>query len=108
MAVLGFGSIGSACGKVAKHGFGTRVIGIDKFTVTDPERLASADEIVGLYRLPEIIPLADFFVSVLPHTKDTDRFLNHETCFSKMKPSAVFMNIGRGATVNESHLVKAL
>jgi phosphoglycerate dehydrogenase-like enzyme len=31
-----------------------------------------------------------------------------ESTFSKMKKSAVFMNIGRGTTVNEDDLVKAL
>merc|ERR1739848_889674 len=29
-------------------------------------------------------------------------------CFSKMKPSAVFMNIGRGTTVDEADLADAL
>jgi D-2-hydroxyacid dehydrogenase (NADP+) len=31
-----------------------------------------------------------------------------ESTFSKMKKSAVFLNIGRGTTVNEDDLVKAL
>ena len=29
VAILGFSTIGSACGRVAKHGFGAEVIGID-------------------------------------------------------------------------------
>ena len=28
VVIVGFGDIGSACGKIAKHGFGARVIGI--------------------------------------------------------------------------------
>ena len=55
-----------------------------------------------------MLPEADFFVSVLPHTPETTHLLTHETCFSKMKPSAIFMNIGRGKVVNEDHLVQAL
>ena len=31
-----------------------------------------------------------------------------ENCFSKMKPSSVFMNIGRGLTVVEQDLIDAL
>ena len=31
-----------------------------------------------------------------------------ENCFSKMKKTAVFMNIGRGPTVNEDELITAL
>lgn len=68
MVVLGFGSIGSACGKVAKQGFGTRVIGVDLHEVTDPERKACADETVTVDKLSQVVPEADFFVSVLPHT----------------------------------------
>ena len=28
MLIVGFGDIGAACGKIAKHGFGVRVIGL--------------------------------------------------------------------------------
>ena len=31
-----------------------------------------------------------------------------DTCFSKMKPGSVFMNVGRGKTVNEQDLISAL
>lgn len=31
-----------------------------------------------------------------------------DSCFSKMKKRSVFMNIGRGTTVNEEDLAKAL
>ena len=51
---------------------------------------------------------SDFVASVLPSTNDNTGFLNMESCFSKMKPSAVFMNIGRGTTVNEADLCQAL
>jgi phosphoglycerate dehydrogenase-like enzyme len=46
--VIGFGDIGSTCGKVAKNGFGTRVIGVDKYEIKSEQRKACADEIVGL------------------------------------------------------------
>ena len=39
---------------------------------------------------------------------ETDDFFNMESTFSKMKSTAVFMNIGRGTTVNEEDLIKAL
>jgi phosphoglycerate dehydrogenase-like enzyme len=46
-------------------------------------------------------------VGVLPKTGDTVNFFDKEF-FGKMKPSGVFMNIGRGPTVNEPDLVDAL
>lgn len=47
-------------------------------------------------------------VGVLPKTEDTVNFFTMEACFSKMKKSAVFMNIGRGQTVKEDELIVAL
>lgn len=47
-------------------------------------------------------------VGVLPKVGDTADFFNSESTFSKMKSTAVFMNIGRGTTVNEEDLVSAL
>jgi D-2-hydroxyacid dehydrogenase (NADP+) len=38
----------------------------------------------------------------------TDDFFNMDSTFKKMKKTAVFMNIGRGTTVNENDLVEAL
>lgn len=45
---------------------------------------------------------------MLPKVGDTVKFFNTESTFSKMKKSAVFMNIGRGPTVNEDDLTQAL
>ncbi len=101
MTVLGFGSIGSACGQVAKNGFGMRVMGVDLYPSEDPEIRACATELIGLDQLPKVIPATDYFVGVLPHTKNTANFINMETVFSKLKPSSIFMSIGRGTTVNE-------
>ena len=54
------------------------------------------------------LPKADFVVGILPGTKDTADFFSKEHIFSKMKKSSVFMNIGRGSTVNEADLIEAL
>ena len=44
----------------------------------------------------------------MPKVADTEDFFNMESTFSKMKKTAVFMNIGRGPTVQEEDLTKAL
>ena len=43
---------------------------------------------------------ADFVVNCLPLTNKTLKFFD-KSKFSKMKPSCVFINVGRGTTVNE-------
>jgi phosphoglycerate dehydrogenase-like enzyme len=55
-----------------------------------------------------VLAQADFVVGVLPKTSETIDFFTMESCFSKMKSTAVFMNIGRGQTVKEDDLVLAL
>lgn len=50
MAIVGFGDIGAACGRVAKQGFGTHVIGLKRKPeeTTEEQRTLCSDEIVGL------------------------------------------------------------
>jgi len=109
MAIVGFGDIGAACGRIAKLGLQMRVIGLKRRPeLTSEEHRSYADEVVGLDQLDRVIKEADYVVGVLPKHATTDDFFNMESCFSKMKPSAVFMNIGRGTTVNEDDLADVL
>ena len=110
MVIVGYGDIGAACAKVAKLGFGVKVTGVkrDPFTVPDEAR-SYCDEIVGLDQYERVIKEADFVVGVLPRVVGvTDDFFSTSSTFDKMKNSAVFMNIGRGTTVNEEDLIDAL
>ena len=48
MAVIGYGDIGAACARIAKHGFGMKVTGVkrDPKAVTAENR-SYCDEVVG-------------------------------------------------------------
>jgi len=108
MAVVGYGDIGAACGRICKV-FGTKIIGVKRRPdQTSEEHKSFCDELVGLDQLDRVYAEADFVVGVLPKTSETVGFFNQENCFSKMKQGAVFMNIGRGPTVNEPELIAAL
>ncbi|MNF99898.1 Glyoxylate/hydroxypyruvate reductase A [compost metagenome] len=50
---------------------------------------------------------ADFVVNILPDTTET-RNLFDRNLFKSMKPSALFMNIGRGSAVVDGDLVEAI
>ena len=54
-----------------------------------------------------MLPLADFVVICLPLTKETHHLFSREK-FNCMKPTAVLINIGRGAIVHEKELIEAL
>ena len=107
MLIVGYGDIGSACGKVVRP-LGTKVVGLkrrpDQLT---PDQRQNADEIFGMSQLDHCLPLADYVVGILPKTPQTDHFFN-SSFFKKMKPTGVFFNIGRGSTCCEVDLIKAL
>ena len=48
-------------------------------------------------------------MGILPNIPgETDHYFNTESTFSKMKKSSVFINVGRGSSVKEEDLIKAL
>ena len=109
MAVIGYGDIGAACAKIAKLGFGMKVWGVKRNPDDCSDLYRSyCDEVVGNSEYERVIKEADYVVGVLPKVADTVDFFNNETTFSKMKPTSVFMNIGRGPTCKEDDLVSAL
>ena len=57
--------------------------------------------------LDDLLPRADFVILTVPHTPATEGFL-HRARFQRMKPSAFFINIGRGMTTRLDDLVAAL
>ena len=66
--------------------------------------------VAELYRaaaLDELLPRADFVILTVPHTPETEGFMNRAR-FRRMKKSAYFINIGRGMTTRLDDLVAAL
>lgn len=57
--------------------------------------------------LSKSVPLADVVISLVPLSTATENIFD-KTFFSLMKPSGVFINIGRGKTVDEAALIGAL
>ncbi|MFS8652687.1 MAG: D-2-hydroxyacid dehydrogenase [Caldibacillus sp.] len=102
LLVVGAGAIGSHIAKLAK-GFGMKTLGI-KRSVSKNEHF---DAIYPMEKLDEVLPLADFVVSVLPSTEATKNVFTKEQ-FSLMKTNSVFINVGRGDAVNERDLLAAL
>jgi len=66
-----------------------------------------ADEVLGPEELPYLLAESDYVVVALPLTEET-RTLIGEAELRAMKPSAVIVNIGRGAIIDEAALVRAL
>jgi phosphoglycerate dehydrogenase-like enzyme len=58
-------------------------------------------------QLNELLPAADHVINILPASPSTERLVGPAQ-FDAMKPGAVFYNIGRGTTVDQDALLRAL
>jgi glyoxylate/hydroxypyruvate/2-ketogluconate reductase len=104
LGVLGMGRIGRAVAKRGAHGFGMKVIYHNRSRLApELEREVNA----AYVSKEELFKQADHIVVVMPYTAE-----NHHTVgraeFDRMKPTATFVNIGRGGLVDEDALVDAL
>lgn len=100
LGVVGVGEIGGRVAKIARGGFGMRVLGYQRRL----DRLPQEAEPGGL---DELLAESDFVVVTCPLTPQT-RYLFDERRLSQMKQSAWLINVGRGAVVEERGLAEAL
>jgi phosphoglycerate dehydrogenase-like enzyme len=101
--IVGVGGIGSEIARLCAA-FGMRVIGVDE------RRREAPPGIVALHRADELdalLPQADFIILTVPHTPETEGFMNRAR-FQQMKNTAFFINIGRGMTTQLDDLVAAV
>lgn len=102
LGILGTGSIGSDIAKNAKN-FGIRVLGFR----SEKKEVEHFDKIYDQSSIGELMQQSDYVVCVLPNTKSTKNIINYDL-LSKMKESAVFLNIGRGDSLVEKDLIRIL
>lgn len=103
MLIAGLGGIGTDIAIRAKA-FGMRVIATRN---TGREGPAFIDHIGPPHELPEMIGEADVVVNATPLTADTRHMFN-AAIFARMKPTAFFINVGRGESVVTDDMVAAL
>jgi len=102
IGLLGVGSIGAVLARTAKH-FGMRVKGYTRSS----EGCADVDAYFhGDARL-EFAESLDYLVSAMPNTPAT-RHLVDAALVAALPPRAVFVNPGRGTSVDEAALAEAL
>lgn len=92
--IIGYGGIGRAVGARATA-LGMRILPVGR----RQERAEPG--------IDDVIPQSDYLVLSTPLTPHTYRLMSRER-IALMKPSAVFINVGRGRTVDEEALAAAL
>ncbi|HTD64421.1 MAG TPA: D-2-hydroxyacid dehydrogenase [Verrucomicrobiae bacterium] len=102
LAIVGVGRVGQ---EVARHGkrMDMRVTGIRRSDAPMPD----VDKVFDRAELQSMLRDADFLVLAAPHTPETEGIIG-EAELAVMKPTAVLINIGRGALVDEDALIRAL
>jgi D-3-phosphoglycerate dehydrogenase / 2-oxoglutarate reductase len=102
---LGFIAFGHVARAVARRArpFGLRMLAYDPFV----EELVMPEYDAIPATLSEVLQQSDFVSMHAPATLEAQGMLK-ETHFRQMKKNAIFINTGRGPTVDETALIKAL
>lgn len=106
LCIIGMGNIGRAIAKRAKP-FGMRVVGVKRTVRDDDPSHEHADELRTTDELQDAVAEADYVAVALPGTPETHHLVD-AAVFQAMKPGAYFVNVGRGAAVQEEALIQAL
>jgi len=118
LGIIGYGSIGRELARIAKTAFAMTVLASKR----DPSRRADEgytlpgtgdpegrlpDAWFGPRQLHELLRRSDVVVNAAPLTRETERMID-AAALAAMKRSAYFINVGRGASVDEAALARAL
>ena len=105
LGILGFGAVGQALSEMARV-FGMNV-SVASRSSKSGEKRPHVHRVYPLSELNELIAQSDYFAVCAPLTKETKGLINRER-LSRMKESAIIVNVARGAIVDESALYQAL
>lgn len=100
--VAGTGAIGQEVARLAKA-FQMNTYGISR----SGRPVDYFDETYRTDKIEELLPKADFVVSVLPSTEQTKGMFTYEY-FQLLPDHAVFLNMGRGDLVSSEDILKAI
>lgn len=105
LGIVGYGSIGRAVASRA-CALGMNVLGLRRGSQTSNED-SLIDKVYQSEELLEMLPQCDYVVVTVPLTEQT-RALIGDTEFAVMRKNVVVINIGRGPTVEEGAMIRAL
>ena len=100
---IGFGAIGREVATIIRP-LGMRVWAV---TLSGRAEEGLAEQLFPASKLHEALPQADFVVLAAPETPETHKLIGARE-FALMKASAYFLNVSRGALVDEPALISAV
>ena len=105
IGIIGLGSVGKELAKKS-IALGMTVYGFDLFR--DEDFLSQYKEVVFTENINDIYDKSDVISLHIPHTSKTERLINREVLFSKIKKSAIIINTSRGKLVDTEALIDAI
>ena len=106
LGLYGFGEIGREIASRA-HAFGMKVWAVSRSATNATKPPHGVDRLLPAKRAEAMVRAADVLVLALPLTAAT-RGIAGERLLRTMKPTAILVNIGRGALVQEPALSRAM
>lgn len=104
LGIVGYGDIGRAVATRA-HALGMRIIAAKRHPAPDSDPLI--EKYYPPAELRRMLSVCDYVVVAAPLTGET-RHMISDAEFASMKPSAIVINVGRGAVIDEEAMVRAL
>tara|TARA_Y100001970_G_scaffold67351_1_gene85852 strand:+ start:3523 stop:4479 length:957 start_codon:yes stop_codon:yes gene_type:complete len=102
IGISGFGGIGQEIARIAKS-FRMKVYA----TKRSPVLSDNLDRLYKPSELNEMLSMCDFVVNCLPSTPETYKVFS-DSQFESMRETSMFINVGRGESVDEESLANAL
>lgn len=106
LGLVGFGASGRAFGRRASA-FGMRVLALDAVPPAGPVRVDDFEYVGGLESLDRVLRESDVVSLHLPLSDETHHVLDR-AALEKLKPTAIVINVARGALIDQDALVEAL
>ncbi len=106
LVILGLGSVGQRTAQLAKA-FGMYVIGMKRSSKHQSPADFQVDELYDQSKLTQVLPRAEHLVIITPHSSETEGLIGRKE-INLLPRGCTFINIGRGAVVDEQALVSAL
>jgi phosphoglycerate dehydrogenase-like enzyme len=106
LTVIGPGRIGRQIIRVARA-FDMQVIAVGRAADPDRKEALGVDRYVTTGELHKVLPATDILAIAAPHTGETDHLIGKAE-FDLMRAGVWFINIGRGAVVDEPEMIARL
>jgi len=106
ITIVGYGKTGSAIAKIAKQGFGMKIIAVKRNIKGDWDK-SNVDHAFTMDDVYKSLKGSRFVINCLPFTPETKDFVDKKFFYS-MDKGSVYMNVGRGMTNIEDDLREAL